>query len=51
MNNMSSLLVIQEATEAFLVGLFEDANLCCNHAKRITLMKKDIQLVTKLKRF
>jgi len=30
--------------EAYLVGLFEDANLCAIHAKRVTIMVKDIQL-------
>ena len=35
---------LQEAAEAYLVGLFEDSNLCAIHAKRITIMPKDIQL-------
>ena len=34
-----ALLALQEATEAYLVGIFEDANLCCIHAKRVTIMK------------
>jgi histone H3/H4 len=33
-----AILALQEASEAFLVGLFEDANLCAIHAKRVTLM-------------
>ncbi|XP_037371155.2 histone H3.3C-like [Talpa occidentalis] len=36
---------LQEASEAYLVGLFEDTNLCAIHAKRVTNMPKDIQLV------
>ena len=32
----------QEATEAFMVGLFEDTNLCAIHAKRVTIMPRDI---------
>ena len=35
---------LQEASEAYLVGLFEDTSLCALHAKRVTIMPKDIQL-------
>merc|ERR1712064_218582 len=35
---------LQEASDAYLVGLFEDTNLCAIHAKRVTIMPKDIQL-------
>jgi histone H3 len=31
---------MQEAAEAYLVGLFEDTNLCAIHAKRVTIMPK-----------
>jgi histone H3-like centromeric protein A len=37
------------STEAFLVQLFEDANLCCIHAKRITIMPRDIALARRIK--
>ena len=40
----SAVLDLLEAAEAFLVGLFEDTNLCAIHAKRVTIMPKDIQL-------
>lgn len=40
---------LQEATEAFLVNLFHDANLCAIHAKRVTIMQKDIQLARRLR--
>ena len=40
----STIICLQEAAEAFLVGLMEDANLCTIHAKRVTIMPKDIQL-------
>ena len=35
---------LQEATKAYLVGLFEDTNLCAIQAKRVTIIPKDIQL-------
>jgi histone H3 len=40
---------LQEAAEAHLVGLFEDANLCTIHAKRVTIMPKDIQLARRIR--
>ena len=39
-----AILALQEAAEAYLVGLLEDTNLCAIHAKCITIMPKDIQL-------
>jgi histone H3-like centromeric protein A len=40
---------LQEASEAFLVHLFEDTNLCAIHAKRVTIMQKDIQLARRIR--
>ena len=40
---------MQEAAEAYLVGLFEDTNLCAIHAKRVTIMPKDIQLARRIR--
>ena len=40
----STIVCLQEAAEAYVVGLMEDANLCTIHAKRVTIMPKDIQL-------
>ncbi|KAI5203193.1 histone H3.1 [Manis pentadactyla] len=40
----SAVMALQETCEAYLVGLFEDTNLCAIHAKRVTIMPKDIQL-------
>uniref|UniRef100_A0A8C6DDY1 Core Histone H2A/H2B/H3 domain-containing protein n=1 Tax=Moschus moschiferus TaxID=68415 RepID=A0A8C6DDY1_MOSMO len=37
------------ASEAYLVGLFEDTNLCAIHAKRVTIMPKDIQLARRIR--
>ena len=46
----TSLLAAHEASEAYLVGLFEDTNLCAIHAKRVTIMPKDIQLSRRIRR-
>ncbi|URE17445.1 H3 [Musa troglodytarum] len=43
-----AVLALQEAAEAYLVGLFEDTNLCAIHAKRVTIMPKDIQLARRI---
>ena len=43
-----AILCLQEAAEAYLVGLFEDTNLCAIHAKRVTIMPKDIQLARRI---
>ena len=45
----STVLALQEASEAYLVGLFEDTNLCAIHAKRVTIMPKDIQLARRVR--
>ena len=45
----SSLLAMQESVEAFSVGLFEDANLCAIHARRVTIMPKDMQLALRIR--
>ena len=45
----SALLALQEATEAYMVGIFEDTNLCAVHAKRVTIMPKDMQLARRIR--
>lgn len=45
----SAVSALQEASEAYLVGLFEDTNLCAIHAKRVTIMPKDIQLARRIR--
>ena len=45
----TALLALQEAAEAYLVGLFEDTNLCAIHAKRVTIMPKDVQLARRIR--
>ncbi|KAH6624922.1 histone H3-like protein [Chaetomium sp. MPI-SDFR-AT-0129] len=44
-----AILALQESAEAFLVHLFEDTNLCAIHAKRVTIMQKDIQLARRIR--
>ena len=45
----SALMALQEAGEAFLVGLFEQANLCTIHAKCVTVMPRDVQLLRQIR--
>mmetsp|Transcript_24012 Transcript_24012/g.71156 ORF Transcript_24012/g.71156 Transcript_24012/m.71156 type:complete len:145 (-) Transcript_24012:229-663(-) len=44
-----ALMALQEACEYYLVHLFEDSNLCAIHAKRVTIMVKDIQLARRIR--
>ena len=44
-----AVLALQEASEAYLVGLFEDTNLCAIHAKRVTIFPKDMQLSRRIR--
>ena len=46
----AAVMAQQEASEAYLVGLFEDTNLCAIHAKQVTIMPKDIQLARRIRR-
>lgn len=43
------ILALQEAAEMYLIGLFEDINLCALHANRVTIMPKDIQLARRIR--
>ena len=45
----SAGLALQEAGEAFLVGILEQANICAIHAKRVTIMPKYIQLACRMR--
>ena len=40
----TAVLALQEASEYYLVGIFEDTNMCAIHSKRVTIMPKDMQL-------
>ncbi len=46
---VNALLALQEATESYLTGLFEDANLCAIHSNRVTVMKKDMLLARRIR--
>ena len=45
----TALVALQEAAESYLVGLFEDTQLCAIHGNRITIMPKDIQLARRIR--
>ena len=45
----TAILALHEATEAFLVQLFKDADQCRYHSKRKTLMVKDLQLARRVR--
>uniref|UniRef100_UPI00398E4909 histone H3, embryonic-like n=1 Tax=Pristiophorus japonicus TaxID=55135 RepID=UPI00398E4909 len=46
----SAVMALQEDSEAYLVELFEDTNLCAIHTKQVTIMPKDIQLTRCIRR-
>lgn len=45
----TAILALQESAEAYLVHLFEDSYLATIHAKRVTIMPKDIQLALRIR--
>ena len=45
----AAILALQEAAEAYLVGLFEDTNLAAIHAKRVTIQPKDMSLARRIR--
>nr|GEX99525.1 histone H3.2 [Tanacetum cinerariifolium] len=45
----SAVTALQEVSEAYLVELFEDTNLCAIHAKRVMIMPKDMQLARRIR--
>ncbi|KAI4126095.1 MAG: hypothetical protein LQ338_003931 [Usnochroma carphineum] len=44
-----AIQALQESAEAYMVHLFEDTNLCAIHAKRVTIMQKDVQLARRIR--
>ena len=45
----SAIEALQQSAESYLVGLFEDTNLCAIHAKRVTIMPKDLKLARRIR--
>jgi histone H3 len=45
----TAILALQEASEVYLVSLFEDTNLCAIHAKRVTITPKDMHLARRIR--
>ena len=45
----SAVIALQEATESYIVNLFQDTNLCAIHARRVTIMPKDMQLAKRIR--
>ena len=45
----TAILCLQEASEAYLINLFEWTNLAAIHAKRVTIMPKDMQLARRIR--
>ena len=46
---ISAVSALQEATENYIISLFEDTNLCAIHAKRVTIMPKDMKLAKRIR--
>ena len=44
-----SMLALQEASEAYLIRLLEDTNLAAMHAKRVTIMPRDMALARRIR--
>ena len=44
-----AILALHEATEAYLIGLMEDTNLCAIHANRVTILAKDMLLARRIR--
>jgi histone H3 len=45
----TAIMAIQAATEAYIIGLFQDTNLCALHARRVTILPKDMQLARRIR--
>ncbi len=43
-----AIAALQESAESYLTRLFENSNLCAIHARRVTVMPKDMQLAARI---
>jgi len=46
---VDAVQALQYAAEDYLVGLLEDANLCAIHARRVTIMPRDLYLARRIR--
>mmetsp|Transcript_31551 Transcript_31551/g.77306 ORF Transcript_31551/g.77306 Transcript_31551/m.77306 type:complete len:166 (-) Transcript_31551:75-572(-) len=46
---VDAILALQFAAEDYIIGLFEDTNLCAIHARRVTIMPRDIRLARRIR--
>jgi histone H3 len=46
----SAIAALQEAGEAFLISLFEDTNSAALHAKRVTILQKDMDVARRIRK-
>lgn len=45
-----AIATLKDATEAYLVSVFEDANLCAAQCKRQTIIREDIRLARRIRK-
>ncbi|XP_029655815.1 histone H3.2-like [Octopus sinensis] len=45
----SAIVALQKAAESYLVGIFEDSNLCAIHGKKVTIMPNDMHLSRRIR--
>jgi histone H3 len=45
----NAIEALQEASEAYIIGLMEDTNLCALHAKRVTITVQDMRLARRIR--
>ncbi|CAD7950253.1 unnamed protein product [Amoebophrya sp. A25] len=46
---VAAMIIFQEAVERYMVGVFEDCNACATHAKRVTIMPRDLLLTMRIR--